>query len=89
MELESGIEKEQVLKGKGKEREGKERARERQGRDKAKQGKGKAGKCQRIERRKELNWKEKKRREVVLARIVFPFFSFPSPFHTRELRVNI
>lgn len=74
MELESGIEKVQVLKGKA--RKGKAR----QVRDKARQGKGKAGKCQRIERRKELNWKEKKRREEKSSSLDCLSFLFFFPF---------
>lgn len=81
---ESGIEKVQVLKGKWKEKK-----------EKARQGQGKARKCQRIqvERRKERTWKEKKRKEVFLARIYFPFFSFflfllIFDSGRRELRVN-
>lgn len=84
---ESGIEKVQVLKGKGKEREEKERE-GKAGTSPARQGQGKAGKRQdreiskdRTKERTNLERKEKKRKEVVLARIVFPFFSFPSPFH--------
>lgn len=86
MELESGIEKVQVLKGKEKK--------EKEKKEKARQGKGKARKFQRIERRKELNWKERKneRKEVVLARILSFFslllFLFIFDSGRQELRVN-
>lgn len=77
--LETGIEKVQVPKGKRRERE-ERKTKGRKGKGKARQGQGKAGKCQRIERRKERTWKERTK-EVVLARIVFPFlFFFFSPF---------
>lgn len=82
MELESGIEKVQVLKGKGRKgnagkagKERKEKARQGQGRGRE----GKAGKRQGREMSKDrtkerTNLERKKRIEVVLARIVFPFF---------------
>lgn len=92
MELEGGIEKVQVLKGKGrkgnagkarqgrkgKEREGKGKGR--QGQGKARQGKGKAGKFQRIERRKELNWLERKNEARKSSSLGLSFLSFLFPF---------
>lgn len=89
---ESGIEKVQVLKGKGKEKVRKRKRR--QGRDKARQGQGKARKFQRIERRKERTWKERtngKSSSLGLSFLSFFSLLFLLIFDSRkrELRVNI
>lgn len=84
MELESGIEKVQVLKGKGREGKGKGKGKEREGKAGTRQGQGKAGKRQGREMSKDRTKERtklagKKRKEVVLARILSL---------KRELRVN-